>query len=204
METVNIYEAKTRLSQLVDKAASGEDVVVCRNGKPLVRITRLEAAEASHHLRPAQGQADRPAQTSTRLCLTMCWPASKAADAAAAGHAHLSVGGCGVAAAEGPDPASARVRRRDLRVGGLHLGDRHQGAPRQDRCRPAELAAAIEPSGFLELPVSAAHAAAVAKLELHHSDPFDRLLIAQALAEPLKLVTADAVLAMYSNVVVVV
>jgi prevent-host-death family protein len=42
METVNIYEAKTRLSQLVDKAASGEDVVVSRNGKPLVRITQLE------------------------------------------------------------------------------------------------------------------------------------------------------------------
>ena len=69
---------------------------------------------------------------------------------------------------------------------------------------PAELAAAIEPSGFLELPVSAAHAAAVAMLELHHSDSFDRLLIAQALAEPLKLVTADAMLAMYSDVVVVV
>jgi antitoxin (DNA-binding transcriptional repressor) of toxin-antitoxin stability system len=45
METINIYEAKTRLSQLVDKAAAGEDVVVCRNGKPLVRITRLVAAE---------------------------------------------------------------------------------------------------------------------------------------------------------------
>lgn len=43
METVNIYEAKTRLSQLVDKAVSGEDVVVSRNGKPLVRITRLDA-----------------------------------------------------------------------------------------------------------------------------------------------------------------
>ena len=42
MDAVNIYEAKTRLSQLVDKAASGEDVVVSRNGKPLVRITRLE------------------------------------------------------------------------------------------------------------------------------------------------------------------
>ncbi len=41
METVNIYDAKTRLSQLVDKAASGEDVVVSRNGKPLARITRL-------------------------------------------------------------------------------------------------------------------------------------------------------------------
>ena len=62
METVNIYEAKTRLSQLVDKAASGEDVVVSRNGKPLVRITRLDAPQAPHHLRPAQGQADRPAR----------------------------------------------------------------------------------------------------------------------------------------------
>jgi prevent-host-death family protein len=41
METVNIYDAKTRLSQLVDVAASGQDVVVSRNGKPLVRITRL-------------------------------------------------------------------------------------------------------------------------------------------------------------------
>jgi prevent-host-death family protein len=42
MEVVNIYEAKTRLSQLVDKAAAGEDVVVGRNGKPLVRITTLQ------------------------------------------------------------------------------------------------------------------------------------------------------------------
>jgi prevent-host-death family protein len=45
MEAVNLYEAKTRLSQLVDKAAGGEDVVVSRNGKPLVRITRLDGAK---------------------------------------------------------------------------------------------------------------------------------------------------------------
>jgi PIN domain nuclease of toxin-antitoxin system len=44
----------------------------------------------------------------------------------------------------------------------------------------------------------------VTQLALHHSDPFDRLLIAQALAEPLRLVTADGLLAMYSNVVVVI
>lgn len=41
MVTVNISDAKTRFSQLVDRAASGEDVIVCRHGKPLVRITRL-------------------------------------------------------------------------------------------------------------------------------------------------------------------
>jgi PIN domain nuclease of toxin-antitoxin system len=69
---------------------------------------------------------------------------------------------------------------------------------------PLELSAAIGPSGFLELPISATHAAGVAQLEPHHSDPFDRLLIAQALAEPLRLVTVDEILAKYSDVVVLV
>ena len=42
------------------------------------------------------------------------------------------------------------------------------------------------------------------RLDQHHNDPFDRLLVAQAVAEPLKLVTADAVLARYSDLVVLV
>jgi prevent-host-death family protein len=41
MDAISIHEAKSRLSQLVEKAAAGEDVVISRNGKPLVRITRL-------------------------------------------------------------------------------------------------------------------------------------------------------------------
>ncbi|GAC1529802.1 MAG: hypothetical protein NVS2B4_08350 [Ramlibacter sp.] len=69
---------------------------------------------------------------------------------------------------------------------------------------PHELLACIEASGFLELPVTAAHAAGVAQLEHQHSDPFDRILISQALAEPLKRVTADDMLATYSDVVVLV
>ena len=69
---------------------------------------------------------------------------------------------------------------------------------------PDELVAAIELSGFIELPVRASHAAAVARLAMHHTDPFDRLLVAQAVAEPLKLVTADAVLARYSDLSVLV
>ena len=69
---------------------------------------------------------------------------------------------------------------------------------------PAKLVAAIEPSGFMHLPIGAAHAAGVALLEPHHNDPFDRLLIAQALAEPLKLVTTDALLQRYSDLVVIV
>lgn len=38
---VNIYEAKTRLSQLVDRAAAGEDVIIARGGKPMALLTRL-------------------------------------------------------------------------------------------------------------------------------------------------------------------
>jgi PIN domain nuclease of toxin-antitoxin system len=67
---------------------------------------------------------------------------------------------------------------------------------------PDELVAAIDASGFIELPVSASHAAGVARLPPHHTDPFDRLLIAQARAEPLKLLTADPMLEPYSDLVV--
>lgn len=69
---------------------------------------------------------------------------------------------------------------------------------------PDELVAMIEASGFVELQVTSQHAAAAAKLSPHHNDPFDRLLIAQATTEPLKLLTADAVLAQYSDLVVLI
>lgn len=37
-DTINIYEAKTQLSRLVDRASAGEDIVIARAGKPLVRL----------------------------------------------------------------------------------------------------------------------------------------------------------------------
>jgi PIN domain nuclease of toxin-antitoxin system len=66
---------------------------------------------------------------------------------------------------------------------------------------PEAFAAAIDASGFRELAVTAKHAAAVAKLPLHHSDPFDRLLLAQAFLEPLRLVTADKALVVYGGAI---
>ena len=42
MQTVNIYEAKTKLSKLVDLASSGTDVVIARAGKPVARLTALQ------------------------------------------------------------------------------------------------------------------------------------------------------------------
>ena len=69
------------------------------------------------------------------------------------------------------------------------------------RAAPLDLVAGIEASGFVELPVSAKHAATVATLPPHHRDPFDRLLIAQAIHEPMRLLTADGLLKRYSDLV---
>jgi len=41
MALINIYEAKTHLSRLVDQASTGTDVIIGRSGKPLARITQL-------------------------------------------------------------------------------------------------------------------------------------------------------------------
>ena len=61
------------------------------------------------------------------------------------------------------------------------------------------LSGAISAGGFEELPVRAAHALGVATLPLHHTDPFDRLLVAQANHEPLLLLTTDSQLAAYGE-----
>ncbi len=67
-----------------------------------------------------------------------------------------------------------------------------------------ELIGGIEASGFRELPIRAAHVATLAGLPLHHRDPFDRMLVAQAITEPLRLLTADSTLRQYSELVTVV
>jgi PIN domain nuclease of toxin-antitoxin system len=65
-----------------------------------------------------------------------------------------------------------------------------------------ELAQGISASGFTELPVRARPAAAAASLKrIDGADFFDRLLIAQAMAEPLRFLTANSALAQYSELV---
>ena len=59
-------------------------------------------------------------------------------------------------------------------------------------------------AGYTLLPVTADHAALVEELPPHHADPFDRILVAQALDEPLRLVTHDPKVARYSDTVILV
>lgn len=63
------------------------------------------------------------------------------------------------------------------------------------------LRAAAAESGFIDLPVLGAHTQTLLTLPLLHRDPFDRMLIAQAISEPMRLITNDQVLREYSNLV---
>ena len=56
---------------------------------------------------------------------------------------------------------------------------------------PDDLLEAVDDSDFETLPITAAHALAAGALPPHHSDPFDRMLIAQALADSLTLISVD-------------
>lgn len=51
METVNIHEAKTHLSRLVEKAARGESFVIAKAGKPMVRVSALDAPASEQRQR---------------------------------------------------------------------------------------------------------------------------------------------------------
>jgi prevent-host-death family protein len=60
MVTVNIHEAKTQLSKLVDRAAKGEAFVIARAGKPLVRVAALEAPSKPRRLGFLAGEITVP------------------------------------------------------------------------------------------------------------------------------------------------
>lgn len=62
---------------------------------------------------------------------------------------------------------------------------------------PAPFREGVSASGFDELPISIAHAEAAGALPPHHTDPFDRMLVAQARLEGLTLVTHDPAIQAY-------
>jgi prevent-host-death family protein len=56
VSAINIYEAKTQLSKLVERAAAGEDVIIARGGKPVARLTRLATARRKIHFGLLKGR----------------------------------------------------------------------------------------------------------------------------------------------------
>lgn len=60
MRTVNIHEAKTQLSKLVNEAAQGESFVIAKAGEPLVRVSSLEAPSAPRRIGFLAGEVSVP------------------------------------------------------------------------------------------------------------------------------------------------
>src|SRR5216683_2242142 len=87
MLTVNIHEAKTHLSRLVQRAAEGEPFVIAKAGKPLVKVTALDT--------PAAGQVRRLGFMAGEIAVPDDFDrmGSAAIDEAPAGHAPAAMGG---------------------------------------------------------------------------------------------------------------
>lgn len=62
-----------------------------------------------------------------------------------------------------------------------------------------EIRQAAEQSGFIEVPITSEHAIAILGLANHHKDPFDRLIVATAITEPMRLITTDKLVAQYTE-----
>jgi len=60
MEAVNMHEAKTQLSRLVEKAAKGVPFIIAKSGKPLVKVTALDAPRGTKRLGFMQGEIAVP------------------------------------------------------------------------------------------------------------------------------------------------
>ncbi len=62
---------------------------------------------------------------------------------------------------------------------------------------PDDLPAALAANNFLELPITIKHSQKLYQLPLHHQDPFDRIMVAQAMSEDLTFMTRDPKIALY-------
>ena len=68
---------------------------------------------------------------------------------------------------------------------------------------PAVLSKALLDASYLELPITSDHGLTVGNLPNHHRDPFDRIMVAQALAEGISLVTHDSAMHAYPHTIIV-
>lgn len=100
--------------------------------------------------------------------------------------------------------ASARNAIHVSAVSVWEIAIKHARYPRDMPVSGVEALRWFRESGYLTLDVTADHAAQVESLPDLHADPFDRLLVAQAIAEPLRLVTRDAAIARYSDTVILI
>jgi PIN domain nuclease of toxin-antitoxin system len=88
-------------------------------------------------------------------------------------------------------------RRNDVFVSAISPWEIEIKRAKKQLSAPADILEALESTQLEALPITAEHAVAAARLPLHHRDPFDRLIVGQALVENLTIVTNDEKIARY-------
>ncbi len=224
---VNLYEAKTNLSQLVEDAAKGEEIIIAKNGKPMVKlVAAVTPEEAPKNANLASSRArsgwrltsTRPTRRSS-VCFTKATSTIRRFrsislwknDATAAGYAHILVSAPSSGHKRAPlkshivaaivDPsnevtvslASAWELCIKSAIGKL-LGDASLLIGSQE-----SFESVLNDSRFALLQIRPEHIFMTRQLPLHHRDPFDRLIVAQAITERMTLVTADRRLEAYEG-----
>ena len=173
---VNIHEAKTHFSKLVERAAAGEEIVIARAGRPLVKLVPYAEARAPRRLGAWKGEVWIAPDFDAHVLL---W--ALADDSALTRERRAQI----------EDPAN------DVFVSAASAWEIEIKRAAGRLRAPEDLLGAIAATGLSPLDVTLEHGVAAGRLPLHHRDPFDRLLIGQAQLEGMALVTHDAALAAY-------
>jgi prevent-host-death family protein len=190
-EPVSLYDAKTHLSELVERAAQGEEITIAKSGKPKARLVPLTPEDTRHLRVPGKGKGqgcvapgfDAPLPPEV---LRLFWNRARVRlifDTNALIRWHRD---------ELRSEAVVAVRQADLvavsAVSAWEIGIKHS-------LRKLDIPATVEDMlrlyGFEALDVTVRHGDLARSLPWYHYDPFDRLLIVQALDEGLTILTAD-------------
>jgi PIN domain nuclease of toxin-antitoxin system/antitoxin (DNA-binding transcriptional repressor) of toxin-antitoxin stability system len=194
---VNVAAAKARLPELIERAAGGETIILARGGKPRAKLVPLQPSPRAASKRiPGKGKGALPDEEGLRttasrtrlgrlrrLCVrllldtqTFVWW----------DNARL------------PKAVVRRIRRaEDVLVSAVAAWEVAIKGALGKMTGTGSVAEAIGDYGFTALPIVVSHGDAVRALPAPHRDPFDRLLVAQAMVEDLAVLSADEELRRY-------
>jgi PIN domain nuclease of toxin-antitoxin system/antitoxin (DNA-binding transcriptional repressor) of toxin-antitoxin stability system len=202
MLAIELHEARSRLKALIDAARSGEEVYISAGESGAVRLTPCDAPEETMP-RPAR----RPGRLREQIRIAEDFDSVDEAIADSfdgsqwgsvnerrvARHAYPTVVACGRwKAAEAISLHHRRRRHPPCFVSAATIWEIGIKRALGKLDAPANLVGIVQDEGFHLISITAEHAEAAAALPPHHRDPFDRMLIAQAVIEDLHIATVDA------------
>lgn len=215
MKLINIQAAKTHLSRIVEDVVEGDDVVLAKSGKPMVRLVRYAQAreprqpgrlagkiwEAPDCWAPGESELEASIQEPILREEPMVMPVipRRPRVIRLLLDSHVVVWWL-----TSPERLSEETRTliaapgNEILLSAASIWELGLKVARRKLLLPEDYVDALLGDGFAELPVTIEHAQRAMRLPPLHGDPFDRLLIAQALQEELLLVTADHVISSYN------